>query len=646
MATWSLAAEYLAFILTVVTALFYYDRSKVRTHQRTQFWICLGLVAVSVLFDIASVWAFDSGENHFATLFLALNTAYYISSIAMSIAITAYLVKRLFDYVYDDYGSKRAIISLLVMGAAYLVLFAVNAFNGCLFSLDSQGNYVRGPYILLVYFAPLYGIALLAFNYIKNRRNVSLAMTRIVLAAPAITLLLVVFQVMAPEQLLNGLIGALVNLVCFISFQSVRTESDSLTGVSNRQAFINELALRTDGKQGYQIILVALRHFAQVNHIYSHAGGDAVLYLVANTLRELVPEGKVFRYNSVEFLLLIPSANEQQQELRLQHVVDRMERRWRLGQSDIAVQYCIAELCNAGSRWTTEEVVESLDYSIQLAKDQHKRLVRFDAETIRLYEREEELQHTIKRSLRKGLFEVYYQPVFYKRSNSFESCEALLRLTDPEGNRISPAEFIPVAERNGLIDQLTLVVLEDVCRLLSSGEAPGLKSVSVNFTMRQLLEGELAPRILSLLEKYALDPSRLKLEITERMIAENETEARNAMDAMNRSGLKFMLDDFGTGYSNFSSVINLPFECVKLDRSLVSGLPEEHKSKLMAQTLTPFFHELGMDVLAEGIETEEQANMVLSFGADRIQGYYYARPMPASDVCEWYASKIKRVQLD
>ncbi len=646
MTTWSLASEYLALIITVVTALFYYDKGKVRTPRRTHFWTCLGVVALSIVLDVVCVHVMALGNAVPNSIDFALNTAYFASAVLMSLVITGFLVCRLFDYVYNDYGCRRAEISLLVVGGIYVVLFIVNAFNGCLFSFDEQGNYVRGPLNLIVYAAPIYGVLLLAFNYIKNRRNTSLAMTRIVYWAPVIVVLLVIFQLLAPEQLLNGTIAALVNLVSFVSFQSVRAESDSLTGVSNRQGFITELELRTDGKQDYQIILIALRHFAQINHIYSHAGGDAVLYLIANTLRELMPEASVFRYNSVEFLLLMPAANDQTQELRLERVADRMDKRWHLGQSKIAVQYCIAELTNAGSRWSSEEVVESLDYSIQLAKDEHKRIVRFDAETIRMYEREEELQHTIKRSLRKNLFQVYYQPVFYKKTGTFDSCEALLRLTDPEGNRISPAEFIPVAERNGLIDELTMVVLEDACRLLSSGEAPGLKSVSVNFTMRQLLDRSLVPKILDLLNKYAVDASRLKLEITERMIAENETAARNAMYELRNDGLSFMLDDFGTGYSNFSSVINLPFECVKLDRSLVSGLPDEPKSRLMAQTLTPFFHELGQDVLAEGIETQEQANMVLSFGADRIQGYYYARPMSAEEVCDWYASKAQYAQLD
>ncbi len=213
-----------------------------------------------------------------------------------------------------------------------------------------------------------------------------------------------------------------------------------------------------------------------------------------------------------------------------------------------------------------------------------------------------------------------------------------MRLYDDNGMRIPPSEFIPVAEKFGLLDKLTWIALEDVCATLGSGEFPKLRSVSINLSMRQLLDPTLKERILGVLDAHGVEHSRLKLEITERDIAENSNMVRRAMEDMGQQSLEFFMDDFGTGYSNFSAAMDLPFSVVKFDRSLIVDMESNQKSRLTATTLIPFFHKLGKVVLAKGIETEEQAKLALEIGADRIQGFYYARPMPKTKLRVFYSS--------
>ncbi len=641
MAELSLVSEYLALLITAILALFFFDPEQPRSQRRSMFWACLGLTALSILLDIGTIFAIENGSQCPIALNYAVNTAYFWVSVAMSLAITDFLLCRIFEFVYNKKVFKACRIILIVVFVLFSLSLVANVFEGFLFSLDERGQYSRGPLNAAVYLVPLFGAFLVCVCYVINRKSVGTAVTRIALCAPAVVLLLVLFQVTYKDQLMNGTIASVVNLICFINFQSIRVETEPLTGVFNRRSFVSEMSLRAGGKQDFQIIVVALRHFAQVNHIFGHDGGDALLFIVANRLRELIPHSRVFRYNSVEFLLLMPSASAEVQQRRIESVRECMDRKWHLNGGAVHLQYCIAEVCNNGEQWTTEEVVEHLDYTVQLAKDEHRSLVRFDAATIRRYEREEELSHAIKYALHNDLIEIWYQPVFYRRSQSFESCEALMRMTDSQGKRVSPNEFIPVAERNGFIDLLTWRVLEDACRVLGSGEVPGLKSVSVNLTMRQLLQEGLVGRIMRVLDRYGVSPSALKFEITERMVAESEIAACAAMEEMCKHGFSFLLDDFGTGYSNFSMVTNMPFEAVKLDRSLVHGLPDNPKSRLMAQTLSPFFHELGQDVLAEGIETAEQARTVASYGADRIQGFYLAEPIPSAELGQWYRTEAE-----
>lgn len=639
MTRWSLLSEYFALILIVVIMLFFYDSHQVHSARRRLYWSCLILSAASILLNIASVHAIENIGRVSVELNMALNSAYFLVSVLMSTAITYYLFQRLLEFVYDKRCLQRARLALWLVMGAYTALLIWNLRSGVIFYFDQAGNYCRGPLNAAGFLAPVLEVALVLLCYFRNRKSVGRAVVRIMWTVPPVVVLLVLYQVAYPEQLLNGTISALANLIIFISFQSSRIERDGLTGVNNRRSFMEELTLRMASRQKYQVILVALKQFARVNQVYGHSSGDAILFQIAGALRKLSTGGRLFRYNSVEFLLLMPGSDEKDGEERLEQVMSCMRREWPLGEDHVSVPFCAAELTYSGQDCTPEQIVSYLEYCVRLAKEDGHELVRFDGETALRHRRREYLIQTMQAAVRDGRFQVWYQPVYHRDTGGFDSAEALIRLSDEQGQPISPAEFIPVAEENGLIDALSWIVLEGVCRLLGSGTVPELKTVSINLSMQQLARKDLAKRIEDMLQKYNVAPDRLKLEITERVLADNGELVRQTMEEMGRCRLEFLLDDFGTGYSNFSSVLGLPFEAVKLDRSLMLGLTDDPRSRLMADTIIPFFHKLGQQVVAEGIESREQAELALRCGADRIQGFYYARPMPESELAAWYHSR-------
>ena len=639
MTRWSLLSEYFALILIVVIMLFFYDSHQVHSARRRLYWSCLLLSAASILLNIASVHAIENIGRVSVELNIALNSAYFLVSVLMSTAITYYLFQRLLEFVYDKRCLQRARLALWLVLGAYTALLLWNLRSGVIFYFDQAGNYCRGPLNAAGFLAPVLEVALVLLCYFRNRKSVGRAVVRIVWTVPPVVVLLVLYQVAYPEQLLNGTISALANLIIFISFQSSRIERDGLTGINNRRSFMEELTLRMASRQKYQVILVALKQFARVNQVYGHSNGDAILFQIAGALRQLSTGGRLFRYNSVEFLLLMPGSDKKDGEERLEQVLSCMRREWPLGEDHVSVPFCAAELTYSGQDCTPEQIVSYLEYCVRLAKEDGHEMVRFDGETALRHRRREYLIQTMQAAVRDGRFQVWYQPVYHRDTGGFDSAEALIRLSDEQGQPISPAEFIPVAEENGLIDALSWIVLEGVCRLLGSGAVPELKTVSINLSMQQLARKDLAKRIEDMLQKYNVAPDRLKLEITERVLADNGELVRQTMEEMERCRLEFLLDDFGTGYSNFSSVLGLPFEAVKLDRSLMLGLTDDPRSRLMADTIIPFFHKLGQQVVAEGIESREQAELALHCGADRIQGFYYARPMPESELAAWYHSR-------
>ncbi len=532
---------------------------------------------------------------------------------------------------------------IIAITVFFLGLVISNYWNGYLFYFGADGSYIRGPYNAAMYIEPILYVVMFLCCYFINRRSVSQASTRIVRVAPLVVILLVVIQVLYPEQLLNGMMAAMVNLIAFLSYQSSRFGRDSLTGLQNRQSFFDELPLRASDRHGCQIIVVALRDFSAVNEVYGHRGGDQVLFRIAEELRKQVDEGTVYRYNNMEFLLLMPGGSKTTCTLRLNSVRDFMDRPWKIGDNYVTIPAVVAELSIQGRGWTSEQIVNYLDYTVQLAKDESRPVLRFDAETAARREREEYVVRTMQEAVDNGGFELWYQPIFYRESQRFESAEALIRLSGDGGKTyISPEEFIPLAERAGVVGEISRFVLEEACKLLGSGKVPWLESVSVNLSIHQLMVPGVIDRIKALLVRNDIGPGRLKVEITERSAAEDEDAARTVMNAMCEAGFGFLLDDFGTGYSSFASVLNLPFETVKFDRSLVAGLVDDSKSRLTLRALVPFFHQLGHNIVCEGIETAAQAEIAFDLEVDRIQGYYFARPMTAEALAEYANSDGSR----
>lgn len=643
MSEWSLLSEYLAFTLLLVIMLFYRDGKQVLTPRRRLFWACLLTPAAAIVADIATVMCNEYHDILPFEVNYGVNVVFFVLSVLMSSVIVYYLTVRMLEFVNDKRHLRVVQVSISLITFAFLGLVISNYRNGYLFYFAEDGTYVRGPYNACMYIEPILYVMIFLICYMVNRRSVSQASSRIVRAAPVIVTPLIIVQVLYPQQLLNGIIAALVNLVSYISYQSAVSGRDALTGLQDRKSFLDELPLRAADRNGCQIIAIALRNFSAVNEVFTHRGGDALLFHIAEELRRQMGEGSVYRYNNVEFLLLLPGGNKTTCTLRLNRVRDCMNRPWKLGDSYVNVPALLVEVSLQGQKWSSEQIVNYLDYVVEMAKEESKPLIRFDAQIAARLEREEHIIKTMQKALDEGGFEVWFQPVFYQATHTFQSAEALIRLSDGKGSYISPEEFIPLAERAGLIDEISWIVAEQTCALLGSGKCPWLDSVSVNLSIRQLMTRDLVDRLSGLLHKHEVAPEHLKIEITERFVAEDEEAARLAMERLHEAGVDFLLDDFGTGYSNFSSVLNLPFDTVKLDRSLVCGLVEDAKSRLTVTALVPFFHKLGLNVLAEGIETVEQSDIAFDFGVDRIQGFYYARPMPASklvDFCDAQGRKL------
>ncbi len=243
------------------------------------------------------------------------------------------------------------------------------------------------------------------------------------------------------------------------------------------------------------------------------------------------------------------------------------------------------------------------------------------------------IERALESAIREKRFDVVYQPIFSIKERKMVSAEALVRLYDPVIGNIPPDVFIPMAEKNGSILKIGNIVLTKVCEFISINKPEnfGIKKIGINLSAVECMQENLNVQIASIMKRYGVDPDAVYLEITETAAVNSYERLRETMDGIIEVGTSFALDDYGTGYLNLDSIIKLPFKIIKIDKSLIWSYEENNNSHVILTHLIAMAKDLGMKVLIEGVETDDQKQLVERIGADYIQGYYFSKPLKPAD---------------
>jgi diguanylate cyclase (GGDEF)-like protein len=420
---------------------------------------------------------------------------------------------------------------------------------------------------------------------------------------------------------------------------------DALTGLPNRRLMLDRLrqALSVSARSGRRgaLLFIDLDNFKTLNDTQGHDMGDLLLQQVAQRLTQCMRQGDtVARLGGDEFVVMIEELSDCRDDAAAQaenigeKILAAISQPCPLAGVDYLVTPSIGITLYADHQQSTDELLKQADLAMYQAKSAGRNTLRFfDPAMQSVVTARVGLETDIRNGILRGQFQLYYQPQI-NRDGATVGAEVLLRWPHPERGMISPAEFIPLAEDTGLILPLGNWVLETGFTQLgvwAQDERTRHLTLSINVSARQFRQPDFVPYILDLITYTGVNPKRVKLELTESLLVDNVEETTAKMIALKKIGVGFSLDDFGTGYSSLSYLKRLPLDQLKIDQSFVCDLMTDPNDAAIALAVITLGHSLGLNVIAEGVETQAQHDYLHRQGCDAYQGYLLGRPMPLAD---------------
>lgn len=529
-------------------------------------------------------------------------------------------------------GIKRFALEFPFFATELMVI--TNPLHHFVYSLGKNGESIRGTGEMIVYavafFYLLLGIVQLLHHWYAITVKRRIAFFYFI----SMTVLGVLIQLIFPKIRIELLAEAVGLAGILLSIENEDDRVDVTTGVYNRNALLLDLdALFRKGKKRYALC-IRLRLRDPLHMQGGISASDALLIAVSDFLKEHEVWYRIYRITPNGFLIL------SKEEGLLSALEERMEKPFVLGEGEIRPEYRLVYAKLPEEMKSTGEVLLMGDAA--LPPEQEGILV--EGEKLNVLLRRAEAEEALHRGLQEHNFEVFYQPVHEAAGEKLFAAEALIRLHDSVLGELYPDEFIPVAEQNGIINEIGLFVVHEVCRFLQSGvpERLGMDHINVNLSVVQCMQEDFVLNLREILSQYKIRPSQLNFEITESVAARDYDILERVIKDFKENGFKFSMDDFGMGYSNMQSVFRLDFDVIKIDKSILWEAEKSERGRIILENSIRMIRVLNRQILVEGVETEAQVELLKKLGVDYFQGYYYSKPVSRTDFVDLYQGRRKK----
>ncbi|MGF1761996.1 bifunctional diguanylate cyclase/phosphodiesterase [Aliivibrio kagoshimensis] len=421
---------------------------------------------------------------------------------------------------------------------------------------------------------------------------------------------------------------------------------DPLTGLPNRTLFQDRLqqavSMAKRGQHKFAVCFMDLDNFKMINDTLGHEVGDELLKRVSQRITQVEREvDTVARLGGDEFALIINKITCNDDVVNIsQRIMESIHQPIKIDSNDIQIGTSIGITIYPDDALDAKKLLRNADIAMYQAKEDGRNITRFFVgEMNTLLQNRKQIQIDLQSSIANNDFELYYQPIFDIKTMELISFEALIRWHHPERGMIPPDQFIPIAEQSGLINELGTWVLNETCRQIKIFNQNGIfpSRIAVNISPVQFRRANFLEETLDILNTQGVASNLIELEITEGMVMHDVNQATVTMQNLSDAGFSLSIDDFGTGYSSLSYLKRFPIKKVKIDRSFITDLETDTDNRAITIAIIQMGHSLGLNVLAEGVESKAQLSFLEQQQCDLVQGYYSGKPMPASKVIQRFS---------
>jgi diguanylate cyclase (GGDEF)-like protein len=413
---------------------------------------------------------------------------------------------------------------------------------------------------------------------------------------------------------------------------------DSLTRLPNRALFHDRLVEALARVRNVAVLFVDLDRFKQINDTLGSAAGDTLLQFVAGRLNNCVrASDTVARLGSDEFAVMLVPGSREAAAAVAEHVIEMLAASFEIGGREVGISASIGAAVAPADGDDADSMLRNADLALHAAKADGRSVCSFFERTMEDRMRARwEIESDLRTAIAQHALELFYQPLVSIRTGKVSGLEALMRWPHPQRGMIPPSAFIPVAEATRLIIPLGAWSIQRACADLTT--LPQHLRVAVNLSAVQLGSDELLQTVRDALAASGVAPDRLELEVTETTLMQDAEKAATILNALRDLGVRIAMDDFGTGYSSLSYIRNFPFDKIKIDKSFIDDLGQRRGSDAIVQAVAWIANSLGIETVAEGVETPEQYRLVVAAGCDHVQGFLFGWPMPLATLSDAIAA--------
>lgn len=592
----------------------------------------LGCNLFATVMDLVTVFTLARADTIPLWINYAVNIIYLISFNSCAVLYFVYTVTLTKENNITKLD-KGIGIGVLVVDVLLLV---TTPFTKLMIYFDENNNYCHGPLMPALYVTALLLIVYCMILALTHKKRLTKYQYSSVVSFNLLIISAIVLQFFFPEMLLQGFACALFLVVVYVSLQNPDDYMDKTTSCFNNTAFLETLERNLGRNSPFSVVAFTLDDFQYINSILGVKVGNEVIDAISNMFHKEFGAKNVYHLLGCRYAV-IPTDCQTCDGIAAR-MKELFEKPFSFSGMEVQLTACVSLVHYPDFAENPEDIINAIDYTLKrVSRSSDKAIITASAESLRAKNRENQITHIMKRAIMQDEFQVYYQPLYSTEDKRFNSAEALVRLIDKDLGFIPPDEFIPIAERNGMIIDIGEIVFRKVCRFLSGSGVlgHGVDYIEVNLSTVQCMQDNLSRTLIGIMEEYGISPERINFEITETAHSVNDATLRHTMETLIAAGSTFSMDDYGTGFSTANYLISLPMDIVKIDKSILWPAMKDEKALTILRHTVSMLQNLDKKIVVEGVEDENMASMLTDMGVNFLQGYYYSRPVPEKGYLEF-----------